>query len=332
MIRVAILGFWHVHAADYAREALAHPGMEIVAAWDDDTTRGRARAADLDVAFHESLDDLLARPDVDGVIVTTATNAHPAVITAAAKAGKHVFTEKVLALTPADAQRIVDTVTASDVKLVVSLPRLAHGYTIAIREVLASGRLGDVTAVRCRLAHDGALGDGWLPPQFFDPVEAGGGALVDLGCHPVYLTRLFLGGMPDSVSAVYGHVTGRAVEDNAVVTMRRASAAVAVAETGFVTPRSPFSIEIHGTRGSLLYGGAQPRPRVQDTTAPRDDWTEVPVPASASSPLEQWVGHIVDGSTATENIALALDLTVLVDAANTAARTGREQAIAVGQD
>jgi predicted dehydrogenase len=122
------------------------------------------------------------------------------------------------------------------------------------------------------------------------------------------------------------------VEDNAVVMMRRASAAVAVAETGFVTPRSPFSIEIHGTRGSLLYGGAQPRLRVQDTTAPRDDWTEVPVPASASSPLEQWVGHIVDGSTATENIALALDLTVLVDAANTAARTGREQAIAVGQD
>ena len=100
MIRVAILGFWHVHAADYAAEARAHPGMEIVAAWDDDTARGRARAADLDVAFHDSLDDLLARPDVDGVIVTTATNAHPDVITAAAKAGKHVFTEKVLALTP----------------------------------------------------------------------------------------------------------------------------------------------------------------------------------------------------------------------------------------
>ena len=97
--------------------------------------------------------------------------------------------------------------------------------------------------MRCRLAHDGAVGDGWLPPQFFDPVEAGGGALVDLGCHPVYLTRLFLGGMPETVSAVYGHVTGRAVEDNAVVTMRHATGAVAIAETGFVTPRSPFSIE-----------------------------------------------------------------------------------------
>jgi predicted dehydrogenase len=333
MIRVAILGFWHVHAADYAAEALAHPGMEIVGAWDDDATRGRTRAAELDVAFHDSLDDLLARPDVDGVIVTTATNAHPDVITAAAKAGKHVFTEKVLALTPAEARRIVETVDASNVKLTVSLPRLADGYTIAIRDVLASGRLGDVTEVRCRLAHDGAVGDGWLPAQFFDPVEAGGGALVDLGCHPLYLTRLFLGGMPETVSAVYGHVTGRAVEDNAVVTMRHASGAVAVAETGFVTPRSPFSIEINGTAGSLLYGGAQPRLLVHDTSTSRDDdWTELPIPSAAPSPLEQWASHIVDGSTATENIALALDLTTLVDAANTGARTGREQRLGPRQD
>jgi 1,5-anhydro-D-fructose reductase (1,5-anhydro-D-mannitol-forming) len=333
MIRVAILGFWHVHAADYAAEALAHPGVDIVAAWDDHTTRGRARAAELDVTFHDDLGDLLARPDVDGVIVTTATNAHPDVITAAAKAGKHVFTEKVLALTPADARRIVETVNASNVKLTVSLPRLADGYTLAIRDVLASGRLGDVTEVRCRLAHDGAVGDGWLPAQFFDPVEAGGGALVDLGCHPLYLTRLFLGGMPETVSAVYGHVTSRAVEDNAVVTMHYASGAVAIAETGFVTPRSPFTIEINGTTGSLLYGGAQPRLFVHDTNSSRDDdWTELPIPPAAPSPLEQWAGHIADGSTATENIALALELTTLVDAANTAARTGREQTLGPRHD
>src|SRR3954451_22759812 len=185
MIRVAILGFWHVHAADYAAEARAHPGIEIVAAWDDDTARGRARSAELGVLFHEDLAELLARSDVNGVIVTTPTRLHPEVITAAAKAGKHVFTEKVLALTPADAHRIVDTVNASGVKLTVSMPRLAHGYTIAIREVLASRRLGYVTQVRCRFAHDGALGNAWLPAQFFDPDEAGGGALVDLGCHPL---------------------------------------------------------------------------------------------------------------------------------------------------
>src|SRR4029077_13403439 len=51
VIRLAILGFWHVHASDYAADAQAHPETEIVAAWDDDATRGAARAAELGVPF-----------------------------------------------------------------------------------------------------------------------------------------------------------------------------------------------------------------------------------------------------------------------------------------
>src|SRR5882762_9207348 len=49
MIRVAMLSFWHVHARDYARQATEHPGVAIVAAWDEDPGRGRAQAAELDV-------------------------------------------------------------------------------------------------------------------------------------------------------------------------------------------------------------------------------------------------------------------------------------------
>ena len=87
---------------DYAGEAQAHPDVEIVAAWDEDPTRGADGAADLGVPFHADLAELLARPDVDGVIVTTRTTAHRDVIIAAAEAGKHVFTEKVAG---ADADR-----------------------------------------------------------------------------------------------------------------------------------------------------------------------------------------------------------------------------------
>ena len=320
MIGIALLGFWHVHAADYAAEAQAHPETRIVAAWDEDAARGAVRAAELDVPLHKDLAELLARSDVDGVIVTTRTSAHPEVILAAIAAGKHVFTEKVLALDPADARRIVEAAEHEGVKLTVSLPRLSDGYTIAIRALLGSGRLGDVTQVRCRLSHDGAVGERWLPDQFFDPDEAGGGALVDLGCHPLYLTRLFLGEMPVSVSAEYGHVTGRDVEDNAAVILRTPPGALGIAETGFVNPSSPFTIEVHGTNGSLLYGTPEPRLLVRD--AADAGWTELPVPPSEPSPFERWVRDILDGTDATENIALALDLTTLVDLANRSARTG----------
>jgi len=259
MIRLALLGFWHVHATDYAAEAEANPETEIVAAWDDDAERGETGASDLGVPFVGDLPGLLARPDIDGVIVTTKTSAHPEVIGAAVAAGKHVYTEKVLALTPADARGIVEAAERAGIALTVSLPRLSHGYTLAIRQILASGVLGQVTQVRCRLSHDGAVGRRWLPARFFDPGEAGGGALVDLGCHPLYLTRLFLGGMPASVNAEYGRVTGSAVDDNAVAILRQPSGALGIAETGFVNPSSPFTIEIHGTAGSLLYGIPEPR-------------------------------------------------------------------------
>lgn len=323
MIRLGILSFWHVHADDYAREAQGHPRTEIVAAWDEDPERGKAKAKSLGARFHADLAELLKSPDVDGVIVTTPTNAHREVIVAAAQAGKHIFTEKVLALTPAECRDILAAVERSGVKLTVSLPRLADGYTQAMQKVLAEGKLGDVTLVRVRLSHDGAVGRRWLPAQFFDPDEAGGGALIDLGCHPMYLTRLFLGGMPDGLTASYGRVTGREVEDNAVALLHYPSGAIGVAEAGFVNPHSPFTIEVHGTEGSLLYGTPEARLFMRTNPAGRNDaWTELELPDRAPGPFDQWVEHIEQGTVAIENIVLAVDLTTLMDAANRSARTG----------
>jgi 1,5-anhydro-D-fructose reductase (1,5-anhydro-D-mannitol-forming) len=323
VIRVAILSFWHVHADDYARDAMAHPGTEIVAAWDEDPGRGRGKAADLGVPFHEDLQELLARQDVDGVIVTTPTNTHHDVIIAAAQAAKHVFSEKVLGLTPAECREIMAAVDVAGIKLTVSLPRLSGGYTVAVRQALADGLLGDVTLARTRLSHDGALPPGWLPAHFYDLERAGGGALIDLGCHPMYLTRLFLGGLPESVAATHGHVTGREVEDNAVAVLRYPSGAIGLAEAGFVNRHSPFTIEVHGTEGSLLYGTPDARLMIRsERLSQRDSWTELPLPDPLPLPFDQWVSHIERGTTATENIALALDLTTLMDAANRSARTG----------
>jgi len=322
-MRIGLLGFWHVHAKDYAADAAAHPDTEIVATWDDDPVRGTDRAAKLGVPFVADLSALLARNDIDGVIVTTKTSAHPAVITAAAAAGKHVFTEKVLALTPAEAADILEAIELAGVTLTVSLPRLTHGYTLAIREILAAGALGDVTGVRVRLAHNGALDPVWLPDWFFDPDDTGGGALADLGCHPLYLTRLFLGRMPVDVAATYGHVTDRAVEDTAVVTLRDRSGAIGSAETGFASGVGMFSIEINGTKASLLYGTPDPVLTIGTAEGRERRWVPQRMPADGPTPFQQWVRHVQEGTVAAENLALALDLTTLVDAANRSAASSR---------
>src|SRR4029453_2756279 len=94
------------------------------------------------------------------------------------------------------------------------------------------GRLGDPTYCRVRLSHDGAIAD-WLPERFYDSTAAIGGALSDLGCHPVYLTQLILATSPAPVSATHGSFTRRPVEDQAAVTLGYKGGAIGAAETGF---------------------------------------------------------------------------------------------------
>lgn len=328
MVRVAILSFWHVHAKDYARDAKEHPAAEVVAIWDEDPARGQAEAGTRGVRFVAELDNLLADPEIDGVVITTATTAHRQVMLAAAAAGKHIFTEKVIAPTRQEADEIVAAIERAGVAFVVSLPRIVTGFAKAIKAEIASGRVGDVTYARVRVAHDGALAKpdqphGWLPARFFDHEDTAGGALIDLGAHPLYLLAWILG-LPQTVSATYGAVTGREVDDNAVVTLGYANGAIGVAEVAFVS-RSPLTIEVHGTAGSLLFGMPDDRVWVREATSgPRGGWVARPtLPEDGPGPFAQWIAHIQDGTRATENVALALDLSSLAGAANRSAAEGR---------
>lgn len=131
---------------------------------------------------------------------------HRDVIVAAAKAGKHIFTEKVIAPTLKEVNAIIAEVNENKVKLTVSLPRLNDGYTLTIQEILSQELLGKITYVRVRLSHNGAT-ESWLPNHFFSLEQCGGGALIDLGCHPMYLAKLFLDQDVTGVSANFGYVT-----------------------------------------------------------------------------------------------------------------------------
>lgn len=316
-LRIAVVGGWHVHAADYARDAQNHPDTEIVALYDDDAERGQELAQRFGTAHTDDLAGLLARDDVDGITVTTSTDLHREVILAAAGAGKHIFTEKVLAPTVAEAEEIVAACDRAGVALMVSLPRLYHGYTEALKQVLASGALGRISYSRVRLAHDGAT-RGWLPERFFDPRTAIGGALTDLGCHPVYLTQLIHGTQEVPVRASYASFTGRQVEDHAVVTFSYPGGAIGVAEAGFVTPHCPFTIEVMGDQGIFVHGAVDGGTVVNTG----EGWTPVEIPQEGPDAFGQWVEHIRQGTRGDDNIERALALTRAVVAANESAQQG----------
>ena len=269
-------------------------------------------------------------------MLTAATAKHQDLLIAAAQAGKHIFTEKVLTPLLSEARAVMQAVETAGVKLVVSLPRLYHSYTRTIQTVLEQNRLGELTLARVRIAHEGSLPsgqhpDGWLPPQFYDLGKARGGALTDYGVHPLYLMRRFLG-MPQEISAFYGHVTDRRLEDNKVVILRYESGALGVAETGFVNPHRWFSVELHGTKGLLTYGGANSKMQLSQGRASAPVWEEIELLSGAPSPFSLWVEHVLHETEETRaqvdaNQEIAVDLTRLVEAANRAALSGRSVAL-----
>lgn len=325
MISVAMLSRWHVHANDYAKQAAAHPDLQIAAVWDEDPARGRAWAEELKVPFYERLDALLSETSIEGVIVDTPTNLHKDVIPAAARAKKHIFTEKVLGLTVGECDEIFRAVDAAGVKLMVSLRRLTNAYYTAVQGLVDEGALGYVTLIRCRDAHNGAVPsearpDGWLPGHFFDPVACGGGALIDLGAHPIYLVNR-LGGEALSVTARFTRVTGHQVEDNAVVLVEFATGALGVIETGFVSSGSPFLLEVHGTTGTAIVEGD----RVRARCAGRHDgeWFDVTLPPAPRWAMSQWVDDILGRALPSITREDVRRLTAINQAAAESDRTGQ---------
>jgi len=321
MLKVAMLSRWHVHAPGYAKEFQARPDVKITAVWDEEPDKGREFAQSLGADFEPDLDILLARADVDAVCVNAPTNIHREVIVKAAKAGKHIFTEKVLAPTAAECADIRAAVEESGVKFCISFPHRTLPHNLLAKKAVDNGLLGEVSYVRVRNAHNGASA-GWLPAHFYDEVQCAGGAMMDLGAHPMYLIAWLLG-KPSEISSAFTYITGHAVEDNAVSIMKYPSGAIAVSETGFVTGDSPFMMEVYGTAGSVMITGKDVRFISGKAGGDVGGWV---IPSSLPTALPDAITQFVEGVLYGKEIVFGMDdavlLTEIMEAAYKAHRQG----------
>ena len=155
-------------------------------------------AAETGVAVHADLAALLRQPDVDAVYVATPTDLHPEHVAQACAAGKHVLTEKPMAITVEQAQAMVDAAERAGVVLQVGH---SHSYDLPIarmREIVRSRRLG-----RVRMIHTWNFTDWMARPR--RPAELdigqGGGVTYRQGAHQIDILRLIGGGLVKSVRA-----------------------------------------------------------------------------------------------------------------------------------
>jgi len=157
------------------------------------------------IAKYSDYDAMLADPNLDMIDICLPPAAHAPMAIAALKAGKHVLCEKPIALTPADATRMVDAAKKAKKLLSIAhvlafLPEYNYAY-----EAAQSGRFGRLLGGRFkRIISDPA----WMT-DFYDPKKCGG-PMLDLHIHDAHFIRLMFG-MPKAVHTV-GTMRGEVVE------------------------------------------------------------------------------------------------------------------------
>lgn len=186
-LRVAIVGCGNI-AGPYARSIALHDELAFVGASDLDPARAEALVAAHGGRAFRSLDELLAAPDVDLVVNLTVQHAHYEVTRRALEAGRHVYSEKPMALEPAEAVELVHLARARSVRLACAPSTFLGDAQQTAGAIIASGRLGTVRAVYADV-NWGRI-ETWHPAPipFYDV-----GVLVDVGVYPLTIATAFLG-------------------------------------------------------------------------------------------------------------------------------------------
>jgi predicted dehydrogenase len=316
MIRVAKLSFAHVHARGYAKQILENPETKLVAVWDEEEYGGKQAAQEYNAPFYSDLDKLLSRDDVDAVVVDAVTSDHPRVMIAAAKAGKHIFTEKALAITVKECDQIIEAVKKAGVKFMISLPSRCNADLLLAKKAVDDGLLGDLTFGRGRIAHSAAL-DKWFkgPSLWFgDAKRAGGGALFDLGCHRVDVIRWLMGEPRSAVSKINNFTGAYPIDDNSVSVVEFANKALGVIDVSWVHRSGPNMLELYGSEGSIVIGHGNMHFETRKLSAEAKADYIANRPKSLPSPMQQWINAILRDEPTTITIQDGRNLTELMQA------------------
>ena len=203
----------------------------------------------------DKMEDVLAIDEIEAVYIASPVFCHKEQAMAAADAGKHILIEKPVGLTAAEAEEIAAYCEAKGVKLGVGFMMRFHAYHQAMREIVQSGKIGEVVSARAQLTC-------WYPEMENcwrqDIKLSGGGAMMDMGVHCVDLIRYITGLEVSEAAGLCGNqVFNYSVEDAGGVIMRLSNGAVAYVDANFNIPdaAAKCKIEFYGTKGSIFAQG-----------------------------------------------------------------------------
>ncbi|MCD7443421.1 Gfo/Idh/MocA family oxidoreductase [Streptomyces lincolnensis] len=281
---VAVVGFgWmgRVHTQAYARVPHHYPHLgvrpELVAVAEE--VPGRAEEAAAQYGFASTARDwreVAADPRVRAVSITAPNFLHREIGVAMAEAGKHIWIEKPVGLTAADARAVADAVAKAGVQGAVGFNYRNAPAVETARELIASGELGTVTHARFRLFSDYAAHPEGALTWRYERERGGSGVLGDLASHGADLARYLLGDLasltadtavfvperarPTGATAGHSRASGGELgpvenEDYVNCLLRFTSGARGVLEACRVSvgEQNNYGFEVHGTKGAVFW-------------------------------------------------------------------------------
>jgi UDP-N-acetyl-2-amino-2-deoxyglucuronate dehydrogenase len=286
--------------AGFHAEAIAHAhGAKLIAVAGREHERTRAFAERHNVPhFTTKIEELVARPDIHVVCVTTPSGAHLEPAALAALAGKHLIVEKPLEITTDRADQLLEIAAASGVRVVpIFQARFGRGAQ-TLKAALDAGRFGRLVlcSAYVKWQRGADYYQGWKGTLALD----GGGAVINQSIHGIDLLQWFAG-MPSEVFAWSTRRvhTGIEAEDTACAALKFASGALGVIEaTTAAWPGWQRKIEICGEKGSVVleddhlarWDFRDPRPEDEAIRAERVD-TSMRSGAGAANAIS-FQGHL----------------------------------------
>lgn len=234
--------------------------FQIDAVYDRNPEVCRRTAQELGAQAEKSLEDLLAMPKIDTVIVTTYHPSHAAIAVQCMEAGKNVIVEKPFATSFADAQKVLETAKHTE-KLCMLMPYELYPIFRKAKKLISDGVIGRITSCDAIFSHQGPLHAPW----FFNKEDAEWGVLADLGIYPLGILAYLVGriqrvgGMVECLiperTALDGSAIHSTVEDSAAAVLSFENGCIGTMRSNWCTAAdksdSVYQATLYGTRGIL---------------------------------------------------------------------------------
>ena len=245
---------------------------------------------------YETSEQLVADAEVDAVYVATPPSSHKPLSLLVAKAGKHVYVEKPMAMRFEECREIVDVCAQQGVRLYVAFYRRAMPRFLKIKEWIDSGAIGEVRNVRAVQHQPPApedLSRATLPWRL-KPEVSGGGKFLDMGIHELDLFD-FLFGAIEEVHGIAGNQAGLYdVEDTVTATWRHASGVQGYGSWCYVCGHGEDFVEIVGSKGRISFEFFSDKPLTLINESGTQT-ADIPNPAHVQQPFIQSIVDDLNG-------------------------------------